>query len=185
MHFDSTKFRTDLIDILKTIYPDLIIVKRFQNVSQVVDISAGDTMMDIHIEKVVKRGTDYVASYRYGDDEDQTLWMGDREVRVELELFAPDALSKMLVIRDMLETFQYRQMMREKGMMEKREYEEPIDTTRIHGETQYVESATYLTSFHYSVYYIDGVGNSTTAGSIEPIGTIEHGTITGLQNITF
>lgn len=145
MGFDAVKFRTDVIGLFKSMNPTIPVVLRNQNVAQPVTITANQPMMDIVIEKVRRRGSDYMI---YNKTDDKDYWVGDREVVVELELFAPNALGIMCDFRDRLRTLAYRQKMRELMIMEKVSQEEPSDTTRIHGNSQYVESAVYPTVFH-------------------------------------
>jgi len=179
MAFESD-FRVSLISLINTVLPSVPVVRRNQNVSQVADIASGDPMMDIDVERIIKVGTDYTLPIT----EDGTLyWCGDRLVQVSLELFSPNALDKMTNFRDILETYSYREKMNALGIMEQRVHSEPRSTTRLHGETQYVESAIYSTRFHATILYIDAVGIPSES-TIVKVGMIEHGEITGMGTIT-
>lgn len=159
---DSVDFRTRAISLVKVILPDLVIVSRNQNVTQPVDISDGSEMMDINIERVIKTGTDY--TIENGDGTTTTI--GDRLVQVSFELFSPLAMDKLCRLRDMLELDYIRQIMTNLVFMEQRGAD-PFDTTRIHGKSNWVTSAEYLTRFHTSVAYT--IDKADTSGIVESV----------------
>jgi len=182
--FDETEFRTKIIALVKTMFPTLPVVKRFQNKTQVADISASKPMMDLIIERVIPVGTDYPCRT---DSAGNTVWHGERLVQLSFELFAPNSLSMLISFKDQLETYAYREYMVSNGYMSQRGVSEPKSSTRIHGETQFIESAIYTDRFHYGIEYIDGVGNLQFAipdtvpnpDEFTVVGSIEHGEISG------
>ncbi len=156
------------IELIKTTHPELPVVKAYQNVTQPVDILNGEALLTFDVEVVEKVGTDYVA----GVDEvtGETLFMGDRLVRVNMELFHKDSLTALTHLRDIWETYSYREKQRELGLMEERQDSPPFSSTRKHSKEKYVVSARYLTKFAMGVVY--------SAGS-NSVGDITNGTFTG------
>ena len=145
---DSVQFRTNSIELVKKIFPDMVVVARNQNVSQPVNVSSGEEMMDINIEIVTKVGTDFEVEIGDGLVE----LRGDRLVQVSFELFSPLAMDKLCEFRDRLELDYMKQFMTDREFMEQRGAN-PFDTTRIHGNTNWVTSAEYVTRFHTAVAY--------------------------------
>ena len=164
--FNKSESMTKIISIVKSLFPTLVVVEKFQNVSQVVDISEGGEMMTVRIERVIQRGTDHRDPYVVDS------WIGDRELQVSFELFSPSAMDKLVEFRDIMETYKFREIMRSMLIMNKRSYEDPLDSTRIHGKTKYVESATLVQNFHITISYLDDSG------------AIENLNINGLKHIT-
>ena len=167
-------FRVRVIQIFNSMNPTIPVVNRFQNVTQPSNIRNDGQMADILIERFQKIGTDYMLL----NDQGEFVWFGDRLVHVTMEVFSKNALSILTDFRDRLETYSYREMMNELGIMEQRINSEPRSSTRLHGNTKYVESAIYNTRFHATVSYIDGIGKIEDV-LLPLLGTIEHGTING------
>jgi len=182
--FKEKDFRTKIIAIVKSMFPDLVVVSRFQNTTQPVKISDGDEMMDILIEKVIKTGSDWVERV---DSVGNRVYHGERLIQLTLELFSSEALDKLNAFVSMLETESYIEFMTNLKIMHQRSGM-PRQSTRLHGGIQYITSAIYTTRFHAGIEYIDGIGNPFSAipdfvpdpTEFIPVGSIEHGEITGI-----
>lgn len=168
-YFDEVSFRTAVIGYIKLVFPTLPVVKRYQNVAQPVDILSGASMLDFHINYVDKIGTDYML---FSDANGVVTWRGDREVSVEMEYFGANALSNLCKLRDLGETEYLQQYCVNLGFIEQRQDNDPTATTRLHGNTKYVESAVYQTIFETSITYTDNQGLIETVtvppGTINP-----------------
>lgn len=183
MYVDETQFRTLLIEYLRNdqLFPEpLPIVARYQNESQPVNIFEGESMMDIWISNVEKVGTDYI--YKYDDGNGNTLWRGDRLVSVEMEYFGSGALSQLTKLRDLAETQELIEFTRDRGFVEERPDGEPLATTRLHGNTKFIESAEYVVKFATYVEYSD-VQGAIESGNIG--GTVDTKTQEVLLDIPY
>jgi hypothetical protein len=165
--FDEQQFRTNVIALIKSVYPDLVVVARNQNVTQPVDISAGERMMDIEVESVVQLGTDYV----YTEDGTSVYYAGDRIVQVSLELFAPDATTMMENMRSLWRTIVFYDKMRRLKITHIHGGD-VYNTTRVHGETQYVTSVEYVTKFQAITEYMIDIDELSYIDSTEIEGQI-------------
>lgn len=187
-YIDTEDFAKRFVELIKFTHPTLPIVQAFQNVTQPVNILNGEALMVFDIERIVKTGTDYVLGNsadialwgeqpwgfdNWGLTENTTVFAGDRLVQVNIELFDANALSVMSNLRDIWETYSYRDKQRELGFMEERQDTPPFNSTRKHSKEKFVTSARYLTRFHMSVAY--------TAGDNE-VTQITNGTITGVAD---
>lgn len=141
-----------LVELIKTTYPDLPIVRAYQNLTQPVDILNGESLMTIDVEKVVKLGTDYVYGVD-GSPDGAYVYGGDRTVQILLELYDPDALDKLTNLRDVWETLEYQEVMYNLGMMEERTNTPPVSSTRKQSTEKYVVSARYITKFNIGIFY--------------------------------
>jgi len=156
-------FKEKFIELVKTTYPTLPIIEANQNVTQPVNIIGGESLMTFDIEQIIKTGTDY----RIGLDSvtDTFVYGGDRQVRLIIELFDPQALTNLTQLRDIWETEEYQELMLNLGMMEERQNSSPRTSTRKHSKEKYVVSARYVTNFNMGIFF-------TQTGVV--LGSIEH-----------
>ena len=164
-------FGIKLGELVHTTFPTIPLVKAYQNVTQPVDILTGETLMTFDVERITKTGTDYVSGI--DSETGAFIFSGDRVVQVMLELYDPEALSVLTHLRDIWETYSYRQIMADLGFMEMRQNTPPLSTTRKHTKQKFVVSARYLTHFHMGINY--------TAGD-KSVGNIDNGTIAGVAD---
>jgi hypothetical protein len=142
--------RTKLIELIKLTYPDLQIVKAYQNLTQPVDILNGEELLTIDVERVNKLGTDFVCGV---DDSGLHIMAGDRTAQVLLELYSPNALGILTSLRDIWETPEYVEEMLNLGMMEERSNLPPTSSTRKQSKEKYVTSARYISKFNIGIFY--------------------------------
>ena len=153
--FPIQSFYQKVIEHIQYVYPNSVVVQRNQNHTMPVDILIGEELWVLHIERVQKIGTDYEIGH---DDNGVWTWRGDRLVRVNMELFSPDALEKLTAFRDWQETENLNDFLIERNIAEMRQADAPFDSTRVHGHNTFVPSAIYQTEYHAYVEYLDERG---------------------------
>ena len=166
--FNVNLFYKRLIEIIHYVYPDAIVVQRNQNKALPVDIDNNGSFWVVNIERIAKIGTDYDLSF---DDNGVWTMRGDRLVQVLLDVYGPNALERVTAFRDWFETSNLFDFAKEREIVMQRPDDEPVDTTRVHGNNQYIPSAILIARFHASIDYIDDRGLIET-------GTI-HGEVNG------
>jgi len=149
--FNESEFRSNIIELIHFVYPNL----------------AGEKMMDIQIENISRLGTDY----QYSNDGTMKYYAGDRIVRVSMELFSPNAMEMVSHIKDMWGTVVLRSKMQNMKICHILG-DDVYDSSRIHGETQFVNSVEWVTKFQAITEYSVDIDELSYINNVELDGEI-------------